>query len=142
MNKFNQLQQWKKSLTKFMDDDFWVDFQEMMYENTPKINLYESGNELFCLVALPGLKDVSQIDVYAYKRVLEIKGLIHLRFPNFRLIQEELLHGRFERTIELPYPVRDDKVEATYQNGILYVHLHRLISASEEKKRVNIQHLE
>ncbi|OLO26430.1 hypothetical protein BTR23_22975 [Alkalihalophilus pseudofirmus] len=142
MNKFSQLQQWKKSLTKFMDEDFWVDFQDMMYENSPKLNLYESGNELFCLIALPGLKETSQIDVYAYQRVLEVKGQINLRFPHYRLVQEELLHGKFERTIELPYPVRDDKIEATYQSGILYVHLHRLISPSEEKKRVNIQQLD
>jgi hypothetical protein len=30
-----------------MDEDFWVDFQEIMHEKNLKINLYESGNELF-----------------------------------------------------------------------------------------------
>ncbi len=150
MNKFwpmnnggaNGNNNWKKSMPSFLGEDFFSDFQNLLFDSSgPKINIYESGNEILCVFALPGLK-LEDVDIYAYERTLEVRGTLHVDYNGFRLIQEEIPQGPFKRTIELPYPVRDDKVDASYQRGVLVVHLHRLIRSTKVNKKVNIQNLD
>lgn len=57
-------------------------------------------------------------------------------------MKEEILQGVFEREIQLPFPVRADKIEATYKNGLVFIQLHRLISDSSKRKKVNVRLLE
>lgn len=133
---------WKKALPNFLGDDFFSDFQNLIFDsNGPKINIYESGNEMLVTFALPGLK-LEEVDIYAYERTLEVRGTLHVDYNGFRLVHEEITQGPFKRTIELPFPVRDDKVDASYQKGVLIVHLHRLIRSTPIKKKVNIHNLD
>lgn len=133
---------WNKSFQSFFGDDFFSDFQNLIFDSSgPKLNIYESGNEILCVFALPGLK-LEEVDIYAYEKTLEVKGTLHVNYNGFRTIQEEISQGPFKRTVELPYPVRDDKVDASYQRGILIIHLHRLIRSTPIKKKVNIQNLD
>lgn len=133
---------WKKSLPNFLGEDFFSDFQNLIFDNNgPKLNIYENGNELLCIFALPGLK-LEEVDIYAYEKTLEVRGTLHVDYNGFRLIQEEITQGPFKRTVELPYPVRDDRVDASYQRGVLIIHLHRLIRSTPVKKKVNIQNLD
>lgn len=142
MYQFDKFNKWQQNFHKFLDDDFWIDFKDIMFDKGPKVNIYESGNEVICLIFLPGLKDVNSVNLFTYKQVLEISGKLQFHIPHFRLIQEELLQGDFKRSIELPFPVRDDKIEATYHHGILTVHLHRLLSNPEHRNRISIKNLE
>lgn len=137
--------QWKKSLPKFLGEDFFSEFQGIFpdsYSNSgTRVNMYESGNELICIFALPGLK-LEEVDIYAYQKTLEVRGTLHIDYSGYRLIQEEIVQGSFKRTIELPFPVRDDRVDASYKNGILIIHLHRLIQKNQINNKVNIKQLD
>lgn len=133
---------WKKMMPNFFGDDFFSDFQNILSDNGgPKINIYESGNEILCIISLPGLK-LEEVDIYAYERTLEVRGTIHVDYNGFRLVKEEIPQGPFKRTIELPYPVRDDKVDASYQRGILIIHMHRLIRSTKLQNKVNVKNLD
>ncbi|MBU8906373.1 Hsp20/alpha crystallin family protein [Desertibacillus haloalkaliphilus] len=133
---------WKDMLPKFLGDDFFSNFENLANDNSPaKVNIYETGNELLCVFSLPGLK-LEDVDIYAYERTLEVRGSVHVDFSGFRLIQEEIPQGPFKRTLELPYPVRDDKVDAAFQRGLLVIHLHRLIRSNQAKQKINIKNLD
>ncbi|MFD2510493.1 Hsp20/alpha crystallin family protein [Halalkalibacter alkalisediminis] len=121
--------EWSKPFKHIFEDEFWGKFNQYFNGagNQPKANIYESGNELICTFFLPGIKSVEDIRLNVYESVLEVSGVINLEYNGFRLIHEEQQQGSFKRTLELPFPVRKDKVEASYKRGLLAVHLFRLI---------------
>ena len=143
MDRSRSMNNFKNNLPNFLGSDFFSEFQGMVNNanNGARVNIYESGNELICTFALPGLK-LEDVDIYAYQRTLEIRATQHIDYKGFRLIQEEIAQGPLKRTIELPYPVRDDKVEATYRGGMLIIHLHRLIQSNQIKKKINVANLD
>lgn len=142
MDPFQQMTDWKKNLDQFFGEDFWSQFEGIMKPTIPQINLYQSDHELFCIVSIPGLDDLNKIDIYVDYATLELRGVINL--DNFKntTVMEEIIQGSFERKVPLPFPVRSDKIKATYKNGLVYIQLHRLISDSSRKNRVNVRLLE
>ncbi len=136
---WSQMYDWKNKMNKFMGDDFWTDFQDMFVSNGPLVNLYEAGNELICTVYLPGITNINDVDVYIHYRTLKVKGQTKMALEGYRNVQEEYKHGPFERIVELPFPVREKPIDATYKRGILMVHLHRLIDSKEDRKRLKIK---
>lgn len=142
MNPFQQMGDWKKNLDYFFGDSFWNEFEGLIKPTIPQINLYQTDHELFCIVNIPGLDDLDKLDIYVDYSTLELKGTINMDNSHGVVVKEEILHGVFERKIPLPFPVRADKINATYKNGLVYIQLHRLISESNRKNRVNVRVLE
>ncbi|WP_096201838.1 Hsp20/alpha crystallin family protein [Bacillus sp. FJAT-45350] len=143
MDRSGSMKNWKDSIPDFLGNDFFSEFKGLVSDNngSARANIYESGNEIICTLSLPGLK-LEEVDIYVYQRTLEIRGTLHFDYQGYRLIQEEISQGTIKRSIELPYPVRDDMVDATYRNGILIIHLHRLIQSNKVRKKVNVKNLD
>ncbi|WP_227936818.1 Hsp20/alpha crystallin family protein [Alkalihalobacillus deserti] len=127
--------EWKKPFKSIFEDEFWGKFNNYFSEvgNEPRVNIYESRNELLCTVFLPGIESVDDIRLNIHDNVLEVSGVLNLDFSGFSLIHEEQHQGAFKRAIELPFSVRKDKVEASYKRGILAVHLFRLFSSKNSQ---------
>jgi HSP20 family protein len=143
MKQGKQLNGWKNNFDSFFGDDFWNGFEGIFSHNHfPQLNMYETTNELLCILSVPGLKSIDDIELYVSHNRLEIRGRLAITFNGFRLTEEEIFQGNFERKIELPYPVKEDKVQASYQNGLLIIHLHRLINGGLEKHKISIQQLD
>ncbi|WP_059104085.1 Hsp20/alpha crystallin family protein [Shouchella shacheensis] len=143
---------WKKSLPSFLGEDFFSSFENMDFESSPgsttsstssssSVNIYESGHELLCIFALPGLK-LEDVDIYVYEKTLEVRGTMHIDYNGFHLLHQELYQGPVMRTLELPYAVRDDKVEALFKRGLLFIHLHRLIRPNQSKNKIIVQDMD
>ncbi len=128
----------QKYMNTFFGDDFFAQFQGMFNDKYPPVNLYKTENEILCLFSVPGLKSIKDIEAITDYRTLEIRGKVEYDYPGFHLYHDELFQGYFERTIDLPYPVRDDRVNATYHNGMLIVQLYRRINGQKEKNQVEI----
>lgn len=143
MDPFRNWEDWRKNLDSFLGDDFLTNFEGILrYNHFPQINVYQRETEVFVLASIPGLDDMNNVDVYIDYQSLELKGSINLHYKGFQLIQNELFNGRFERKIDLPFPVKDDRIDATYQNGLLIIHLHRQIPDDQPKHRVSIKKIE
>ncbi|WP_102347890.1 Hsp20/alpha crystallin family protein [Bacillus sp. Marseille-P3661] len=143
MDPFKNWHEWRKNLDSFMGEDFLNSFEGIFkYNHFPQVNVYQTENEVLVLASIPGLDDMNNVDVYIDYQAIELKGTINLRYKGFRLTQDELYSGHFERKINLPFPVKDDRVDATYQNGLLIIHLHRLIPDDQHKHRVSIKKIE
>ncbi|WP_157801005.1 Hsp20/alpha crystallin family protein [Bacillus solitudinis] len=120
---------WNKPFQGQFQDEFWKSFNTFFNGNEQhlRVNLYQSGHELLCIVFLPGIKKVEDIHLNAYENVLEISGDNSLDYEGFQLVQQEISQGSFKRKIELPFSVRKDKIDASYSRGVLTIHLYRLI---------------
>jgi HSP20 family protein len=129
---------WKKQWNQFFNNDFWGQFEPFLDTTTSStstgVNIYQRENELLVVIALPGLERADQVEVYTHYKTLEIKTEIHLQFKNFELIEEGIFQGAFKKIIELPFPVNEQRVEAIYENGLLFIHLHRLIPDRIKRK--------
>ncbi len=126
----------------FFGENFWNEFEGIMKPNIPQINMYQTDNEILCIVNMPGLKNLNQIDIYVNYTTLELRGNINLEHAHGTVIKEEILQGVFDRKIDLPFPVRADKMDATYKNGLVFIQLHRLISETSNLNKVDIKLLE
>jgi HSP20 family protein len=142
MDPFKTMQEWKSNMDHFFGEQFWNEFEGIIKPPIPQVNLYQSDNELTCIVSLPGMKNVKNVDVLIDYATLELRGIIQIDAGRKQLIQEEIIQGTFERKLDLPFPVRSDKINATYQNGLLFINLYRLITKESNKNKVPIRIME
>lgn len=143
MDPFKNWQDWRNNLDSFFGENFLNNFESIFqYNHFPQVNMYQTENEILLLASIPGLDDMNNVDVYVDYQSIELKGSVNLRYKGFKLITDELFNGHFERKIDLSFPVRDDKIEAAYQNGLLVIHLHRLIPDDQRKQRIAIKKME
>ncbi|SEO04206.1 HSP20 family protein [Amphibacillus marinus] len=136
------MQQWKKSFDHFFGDQFWHSFEHIMQPPIPQTNIYQMDKELTCYVNIPGLDSVDAIKVYIKGNRLFIIGDIPLGETEGQIIQQEIMHGAFERSIDLPYPVRADQIHASYRAGLLIIRLHQLIGEDEPSTAININQID
>ncbi len=120
---------WRKNVNQFLGKDFLADFQDVFKQEWPLVNLYQSDNRLLCLIALPGVEDKRNLQLFIQHQILVIKGEIFDQSGRYNPITEEFSAASFERTVELPYPVNPSPLEATYKKGIL-----RLVLEKTEPK--------
>ena len=99
----------------------------------PAINLLTNENEALITAELPGLKtDDVKLSIIGQELVLEGSRNRESVAEKDSVHRQEREFGGFKRSIELPFPVVADKVNAQFTNGVLTVRLPR---AEEDKPR-------
>ena len=92
----------------------------------PAMNVWSSEEGLILTAEVPGIRP-EDIDVSVVGETLNLTGA---RKPEelkegTRYHRQERGYGKFSRTIQLPFPVDVNKVEATFKNGLLHISLPR-----------------
>jgi len=106
------------------------------------VDLYETETELVLKTPIPGVKP-ENIDVTIQGDTLTIKGEAQEdreqsgKEKGVRYHYRERRFGSFARSITLPAPVQTDKVEATFEHGVLTLHMPKAESARPRQIRVN-----
>lgn len=101
-------------------------------------DVFEDDRRVVVRIEAPGLEK-SDFDVQVDGDVLRVTG--EKRFEReategrWRVLQ--CAYGRFERRVPLPAPVRGDKAQASYRNGVLKVELPKTTPA--RPRRVNVE---
>jgi HSP20 family protein len=92
----------------------------------PPVDLYENGDELTLLVALPGVTP-QQLEVVLAPGMIIVRGERSLSTSSRRaaIRRLEIPYGRFERRISLPEG-RFEPVDQRLEHGCLVLTLHRL----------------
>lgn len=104
----------------------------------PAINVWAGENDMIVTSEIPGI-DPKEIDISVKGDTLTVSGS---RTPEETKEGEvyhrrERGHGRFSRTIQLPFKVDAGKVGAKYEKGVLSIKLPR---AEEDKpKKISIK---
>lgn len=105
----------------------------------PLVDMYETKDDLVLVVELPGVRE-KDVNVSITGDLLSIKG--ERRFDqevkDQSLLHVERVHGRFERTIQLPMPVQADKVKATFRDGVLEVKLPKVEEIKPREIKIDI----
>jgi HSP20 family protein len=102
----------------------------------PSVEVSETAKEVKVTAELPGL-DERDIELELAGGVLSISGEKNTETESKDRLFSELYYGRFERRIPLE-GIEEDKVSASFKNGILTVTLPKSASATESVKRIAI----
>ncbi|GJE33452.1 Hsp20/alpha crystallin family protein [Methylobacterium oxalidis] len=103
----------------------------------PSVELVETERGLRVSVELPGL-DEKDVELTIDDGVLTLRGEKRAETTDTQRGYSERSYGRFERVLALPFAVEEDKVEATFRNGVLSVTLPRSAKAPERGRRIAI----
>jgi HSP20 family protein len=128
----------RDELNSFFDMPFSSGFgraSQLFTGWSPALDLYETDDHFVAVVELPGMRK-EDIDISLHDGTLTISGERKNESNNGETAQRtERYVGTFRRSIALPTRVDANKVNATYQDGILKVTLPK----AEEAKPKQIQ---
>lgn len=101
--------------------------------NLPLMNVYTNEEDAIVTVELPGT-DPEAIEISVVGETLTVSGerASEECSDSANYHRQERTCGKFNRSIQLPFPVEADKVEARMEKGLLSIRLPR---AEEDKPR-------
>jgi HSP20 family protein len=101
---------------------------------TPPVDIYETDDALVLTAMLPGVsKDEVSIEVHNNTLILRGERKPAAPVSDERYYRRECIYGPFQRSFVLPATVDQNKVQATYHDGILELHLHKLDAAKPRR---------
>jgi HSP20 family protein len=104
----------------------------------PHIDVQQRGNELVVKADLPGLRP-EDINVAVDRGVLTISGERRQEEREERegFIRSEVSYGTFYRTIPLPDGADEERVAATFRNGVLEITIP--VSERQQGRRIQVK---
>jgi HSP20 family protein len=104
----------------------------------PALNVWEDAEHVFVEAELPGLS-LKDLEIYVTGgNQLTLKGERRFDLPQKGVWhRQERGQGAFTRSLTLPFAVDADKVEARFENGVLFVQLPK--HASAKPRKINVK---
>jgi HSP20 family protein len=126
------------TLSTWLDDIFNRDLPSVFTSNfntgitLPKVNIKETADAFMVEVAVPGLKKSDfHIDIDNQLLSISTERKEESEHEEENYTRREFGYASFKRTFNLPESVNDEKINATYENGILNI----VLPKKEEAKR-------
>jgi len=103
-------------------EDFNSNYSFSGMSASPKINLYRGKEGLILTAKVPGVK-ADDLDISIVGQTVTIKGEYkeEKEKKKLKLHRQEIKRGSFTRTLELPFKVEIDKVDAEFNAGVLKI---------------------
>ncbi len=116
-------------------EDFFEN--EMPYSFKAPVNIQETEKGYAIELAVPGFSK-EEFSILVENRILRIKGehVENKKEQSEKYTRREFSKSSFERSFSLPSEIKEDDIEASYENGILKLELTRKVSEPASK---NIQ---
>ncbi len=106
----------------------------------PLVNLHEDKDTIYVEALAPGL-DPASLNVSVVRNSVTISGQkkgIPDSVKSDAVHREERAAGRFTRTVELPAEVDENKVQAEYKHGLLFLTLPKAETAKPRQISVQV----
>ena len=103
----------------------------------PHVEVVDNDKDVRISAELPGLED-KDVEVLIGDGVLTIRGEKKSAIEDKERAFSERTYGRFERRIPLAWEVEEDKIEASFKNGVLTVTLPKSAESRPEVKRIAV----
>jgi HSP20 family protein len=105
----------------------------------PPVDVYEDDQNVVLKMEVPGINQ-NDIDVQLENNVLTVRGERKFekeeKEENFQRIERR--YGSFSRSFSLPNSVDPEKVNASYDNGVLSITLAKRAEAKPKQIKVNV----
>lgn len=120
----------------FRDDDFFG--SRFMMMKAPAVNVLETNEDFKLEVAAPGMKkDDFKLEVVKGYLIISAETEFEKEEIEENYTRKEFNFSSFKRSFWLPEGIKEDKIKATYKDGMLYVNLPKaVVKKVEPKKRI------
>jgi len=124
--------------------DFWIEpfsgLAEWAPSFTPMVDVSEDDKEVRVSAELPGM-DEKDIDVTVTDSMLTIRGekKQEEEEKDKGFYRRESSYGTFQRMIDLPAGVDENKAQAEFKKGILRITLPKTVEAQSKSRKVKIK---
>ncbi|MEL0454625.1 Hsp20/alpha crystallin family protein [Flavobacteriaceae bacterium SZ-1-7] len=130
------------SLSNWFDDFSIGEFPSLFSSNfntgmtVPKVNIKEEADAFVVEMAVPGLKK-SDFNINLENNTLSISAELNENNEHKEegYTRKEFGYSSFKRLFTLPETVEDNKINATYNEGILNIHLPKKEEAKQKPPR-------
>ena len=86
------------------------------------LDVYTTPSEIVIIANVPGLKP-EDVNITLENDTLSVSGEIKAPMENVDYVFQERSYGKFSRVLTINVPVDNDKVEATFDSGVLTITL-------------------
>lgn len=97
----------------------------------PPVNIWIGNDEIVLTSELPGVKP-EEISISVKDDTLVLNGKLPEGEEGVKYYRQERKKGPYRRVFRLPFKVQEDKIEASYEKGILEIKMPR---AEKDKPR-------
>ncbi|MBW4602490.1 MAG: Hsp20/alpha crystallin family protein [Calothrix sp. FI2-JRJ7] len=113
--------------------------QPQMVVFRPAVEMEDTDGALVLRAQIPGI-DARDLDIRVTKQAVVISGekSDNNQTEKIGYFRSEFTYGKFQRVIQLPVAVENDKVQAEYKNGILSLTLPKANAARNQAVKVNL----
>ncbi len=121
-------------------DSMWNSFNftgNLTSPSWPDIDLVEGDKEYIVTAELPGVEG-KDIEILVAGGSLTLRGEKKCEYQDRERQLGERYYGRFERRLALPDGVDEEKVKASFRNGVLIVNLPKSLEA-QVVRRIPLQ---
>ena len=99
------------------------------------LDVYTTSNEIVLTDNVPGLKP-EEVEITLEGDTLSIHGEFKAPMDNVEYVFQERSYGKFSRTLTINVPVDVNKVEATFDSGVLTITLPKAEAARPKTIKV------
>lgn len=104
----------------------------------PALNIWTIEDEQLITAEMPGMSsDDLKIEVFADSLSISGERQMPEELKDMNIHRRERNYGKFNRTIQLPFMVDTNKVEAKFSNGILQLTLPR--AEADKPKKITVK---
>lgn len=138
---FGEMAPFKREMDRLWSQFFGEEkLGEMMAKEWfPPLNVIESKDKLLVEVELPGL-EANNVDVNLSGDILAIKGKRQEEHKeeDKHFHRYECHSGSFQRSIRLPASVKADKIDASFDKGVLKISLPKTEEAKQREIKIKV----
>jgi HSP20 family protein len=136
---FREMVAWRNAMDRMFENALTtpaMTWQPMSWDLA--LDVSETGDEFLVKASLPGI-DPQDVDVTFENNVLTIQGEIkeEKNVEEQRYHLRERRYGSFRRSVTLPASVKAEAIEASYEQGVLTLHLPK--AEEVRPKRILVQ---
>lgn len=108
--------------------------------STPAVDIAETEKEMVITAEMPGL-DEKDFEITVSGDLLTIKGEKKFEHEqkNGNGYHQERRYGVFSRSLRLPFDVKDEQIDATYQQGVLAIHVPKPADAQKAVRQIEVK---
>ena len=123
---------------RMIDDNFFVNYDNNNW--TPSVDINESSDTFIINADLPGIKK-SNIEVKIEENVLILSAerKIDKKNVNEKYHFSERRSGTFSRSFKLPKSVKEEKITADFDNGVLSINISKAEDAITSNRLVKVK---
>ena len=136
---FSEMISLRQAMDRLFEDSFVSPLSWRSVEGervSPALDVHQTPDEIVVTAALPGVKP-EDVEITLTGQSLQIRGEFKAdeKVSRDQYLYRERRYGTFSRQLQLPVRVESDKTQATFDKGVLTLH----IPKAEEVKPRQIQ---